>query len=252
MDYWLNSNHPLMEKPGVIQRDSEGRIRQIWKYSFVRSALEINGKYERVWWGTKAFWVETKYLEEVKEMSGGVVIPETMASRRMEKQYIFVDGKQKFNQCGEFSVMWCAGVGPDVFYPTLKANPKLSGLYRTHVTYDGLTSPYSLAVFAAEFGVKYVYDHDALWTLSPRIVNDYMHGNGMALLAGVDIDTLGRVWSPSSGLRKIAHWIVVSDINDYADRIGDGLCTAYNSFRNGVQYDVRFTDIRPAMFMEVK
>lgn len=250
MQYWLNSNHPLWERVGVSQRDSEGRIRQILRYKIVTSALENQDQYERVWFGKKQFWIDSNYLEPLYPLSGGVEIPASMATERIEKQYITIDGRQKFNQCGQFCVMWCGGVGPEVFYPALKS--KFSGLYAAHVTKDLVTSPTALVAFCNTLGLSCVYDHEALKVQSPRLIDEYMGVNQAALIAGVDIDPLGRIWSPSSGMRKIPHWIACVRGDDFANRLGDGLFTAYEPLRNGMIYDVRWTDIRPALFVQMR
>lgn len=250
MDYWISANHPLYEKPGVKIKDSEGRIRQIWRYSYVKSAGESYDQYERVWWGKKSYFVTNSYLEPLYDLVGGVRIPDEMASSRLEKQFVFIDGRQKFNQCGQFDAMWCAGVGPEVFYPALKS--KNSGLYKAHVTQDKVTGVSALVAFCQTLGLGSYLDHEVLPVQTPRLIDEYMRDTRTYLIAGIDIDPYGRVWSPLAGVRKIPHWITIVAAGEYANRMADGRFVAYEPYRNGMIQDVRWTDIRPALFVEYR
>jgi len=217
----------LMDIPPGVIIDTTGRQQVV-------NAGEYDVLWSEITYRGTSAWVNDTFLEDYVEKypNAEVLIPHPTAEPNDAAQYMILDGRVKYNMCGE---LCCAFIGGDDIETFLKKWEQVSPSYYKWALYGD--SDKATGVDALESMLK-VYNHPFPITRFQAGLTDPIIGFRITpgriarmlekhyLIAGVRIDNLtGKLRGQGVG-----HWVVLDKIKPYG--VNGGWVELYNPFPN--------------------
>lgn len=167
---------------------------------------------------------ENRLLQNVVDLSGLQTPDEYDA-----KQYVLIDGKKKYNMCGEISCAYIMGMGlKEILNGWSREKPNtVSRIFKGSV--DRGTSAQTLVGLLDSFGVKSktissCFRDPLLKRTIFTLQRAFESLKDNHIILGVKIGRDGLI-----GHGNIGHWIVLTEIEMYGEQ---GVCTVFNPYDN--------------------
>lgn len=202
-----------------------------------QEAGEVKGHsvtWSEIWYRGKTAWINDSYLEDYAEKyeKDEVFIGHPTPDPNDAAQYMLLDGRVKYNMCGELCAAFIGGDDIDTFLTKWAA---ISPNYYKWALYGDSDNPTGIDALESMLKV-YGYEFPMLrWEagltdpviglkVTPRRMQRMLET--YYLIAGVRIDSItGKLRGQGLG-----HWVVLDKIEAYG--VNGGWVQVYNPFRN--------------------
>lgn len=233
MFYWTIGQFPLYAKSGGV-----GRLLDVPPGVMVEPARIEVVKGEICWTGIlfagRSGFCDKAFLEVYEQVypQNVVVIENQTASPHDAQQYYVLEGRTKYNACGELCI--CSIVGDSMGKLSEKARLKAPAWWKRIILGDSTTSLSDLeAILMSVYGypalerLQKALSDRAGMRLTPGRLERVLRDN--AVIVGVRISASDGYLARSG----VAHWVVVREVAP--NGIDGGLVKLYNPFTNAVE-----------------